>query len=81
MNFRTATIKHLVLLLLFIPLTVTGQVKLPRLISEGMVLQRDSEVKIWGWASANENSSLLEPKVVGAKKVVNGLGRALRDHL
>ena len=58
MNFRTATIKHLVLLLLFIPLTVTGQVKLPRLISEGMVLQRDSEVKIWGWASANEKVTI-----------------------
>lgn len=30
------------------------QVKLPRLISDGMVLQRNREVKIWGWASVNE---------------------------
>ena len=30
------------------------QVKLPLLISDGMVLQRDADVKIWGWADANE---------------------------
>jgi len=30
------------------------QVKLPRLISDGMILQRDAKLKIWGWASANE---------------------------
>jgi hypothetical protein len=29
----------------------------------------------------NENSSLLEPKVVETEKVLNGLVRALRDHL
>ncbi len=31
------------------------QVKLPKLISDGVILQRDAKVKIWGWASANEN--------------------------
>jgi sialate O-acetylesterase len=30
-------------------------VRLPRLISDGMVLQRNANVKIWGWASINEN--------------------------
>ena len=30
------------------------QVTLPKLISDGMVIQRDSDVKIWGWASADE---------------------------
>jgi sialate O-acetylesterase len=33
---------------------VFGQVRLPLLISDGMVLQRDADVKIWGWASAGE---------------------------
>jgi sialate O-acetylesterase len=33
---------------------VTGQVRLPKLISDGMVLQRDTNVKIWGWASEGE---------------------------
>ncbi|AKD05471.1 9-O-acetylesterase [Pontibacter korlensis] len=32
--------------------------KLPRLISDGMVLQRDAEAKVWGWASPGEKVSL-----------------------
>jgi sialate O-acetylesterase len=31
-----------------------SQVILPRLISEGMVLQRDAEVPVWGWAAVGE---------------------------
>jgi sialate O-acetylesterase len=31
-----------------------GQVKLPRLISNGMILQRDRPVRVWGWASNGE---------------------------
>lgn len=30
------------------------QVKLPRLISDGMVLQRETKLNIWGWASPKE---------------------------
>lgn len=30
------------------------KMKLPRLISDGMVLQRNAQVKIWGWAPAGE---------------------------
>jgi sialate O-acetylesterase len=36
-----------------------GQIKLPKLISNGMVLQRNSKVKLWGWASPNEKVKLL----------------------
>lgn len=43
------------ILTLLISLPLRGQVKLPRLISDGMVLQRDAELKIWGWASPGEN--------------------------
>ena len=32
-----------------------SQVKLPKVISDGVVLQRDIEIKIWSWASENEN--------------------------
>lgn len=35
-----------------------SQVRLPRLISDDMVLQRDSEIKIWGWAASDEKISL-----------------------
>ena len=31
-----------------------AEVRLPKLISDGMVLQRDAKVKIWGWAEPNE---------------------------
>ena len=33
---------------------VQGNVRLPVLISDGMVLQRDSRINIWGWASPGE---------------------------
>lgn len=35
-----------------------AQVRLPKLVSDGMVLQRDSKVKIWGWASKNEKVAI-----------------------
>ncbi|RAK07178.1 sialate O-acetylesterase [Halanaerobium saccharolyticum] len=31
-----------------------GSLKLPSLVSDGMVLQRDEEIKIWGWAEAGQ---------------------------
>lgn len=31
-----------------------SKIKLPRLISDGMVIQRNAKVKIWGWAPAGE---------------------------
>lgn len=36
----------------------SGQVRLPHLISDGMVLQRETPVKIWGWATAGEKVRL-----------------------
>jgi sialate O-acetylesterase len=35
-----------------------AQVRLPKLIADGMVLQRDTPLKIWGWASPNENITI-----------------------
>jgi sialate O-acetylesterase len=35
-----------------------GQVKLPRLIRDSMVLQRDIKIKIWGWATAGEKLTI-----------------------
>ncbi len=37
---------------------LNAQVRLPALISDGMVLQRDTELKIWGWAAPGENVTL-----------------------
>jgi len=35
-------------------LSIHAQVKLPHLISNGMILQRDTKIKIWGWAAIEE---------------------------
>ncbi|MFO7846920.1 MAG: sialate O-acetylesterase [Balneolaceae bacterium] len=53
-------LKFGLLLLLFFCIIpdLFGQVTLPRLISDGMVLQRNTGVTIWGWASGNEEIEL-----------------------
>ena len=35
-----------------------AQIKLPKLISDGMVLQRNDTTRLWGWASPNEEVSM-----------------------
>ena len=40
--------------LLLIAPTTLAKVRLPKLVSDKMVLQRDVELNIWGWASAGE---------------------------
>jgi len=42
------------LIILLLSTYLHGNVKLPALISDGMVLQRDSRINIWGWASPGE---------------------------
>lgn len=47
------------LLLLIVPtLHSYATIRLPRLISDGMVLQRDKEIPVWGWASPGEKVSI-----------------------
>jgi sialate O-acetylesterase len=46
------------LFFLAITLVVSAQVRLPQLISDGMILQRDVPVKIWGWASPGEKVTI-----------------------
>ena len=62
--------KKSALLFLFscLAIAVSAQIRLPRLISSGMVLQRDAELKIWGWSSANEAITLsFKEKIYTAK--------------
>ncbi|MDP9079191.1 MAG: sialate O-acetylesterase [Bacteroidota bacterium] len=35
-----------------------AQVRLPQLISDGMVLQRDTKLNLWGWASPHEHITI-----------------------
>ena len=48
----------LLVLFLLIPAFSICQVRLPKLISNGMILQRDTKVKVWGWASQGEKITL-----------------------
>ncbi|MDR9364323.1 MAG: sialate O-acetylesterase [Balneolaceae bacterium] len=44
--------------LCLISTSVFAQIQLPKLISDRMVLQRNQELTIWGWASPNEDVTL-----------------------
>ncbi|CAG5001140.1 hypothetical protein DYBT9275_02604 [Dyadobacter sp. CECT 9275] len=48
------TSKLLSLLILFFSNSLSAQIRLPRLIGDNMVLQREQPVEIWGWASPKE---------------------------
>ncbi|MBW1654986.1 sialate O-acetylesterase [Flavobacterium quisquiliarum] len=50
--------KKIILLTFLISFAINAQIKLPRLISDGMILQRDTKINIWGWASPKENIEL-----------------------
>ena len=41
-----------------LPVTGLGQVRLPRLFQDGMVLQRGQEIAVWGWASPGQQVSV-----------------------
>jgi sialate O-acetylesterase len=48
----------LFLVLIVAGLNAAAQIRLPRLISDGMVLQRADTLKLWGWAGADEQIRL-----------------------
>ncbi|TDN90395.1 sialate O-acetylesterase [Salegentibacter sp. 24] len=54
-------LKKKILLVLFLTSVVNtfAQVKLPKLISDNVILQRGTDLKIWGWADENEKVSLI----------------------
>ena len=35
-----------------------GQIKLPRLLRDSLILQRDAKINIWGWAARNERINI-----------------------
>lgn len=51
-----------------------AQIRLPKLISDNMVLQRDQPVKIWGWASPKEKITLIFNKKT-YKTITTGNGK------
>ncbi len=60
MNFKLRCLRGLIsLTLVFSAITAFADVKLPQLVSNHMVLQRDVKLKIWGWASPGEKVTVL----------------------
>jgi sialate O-acetylesterase len=55
---KTSHKTKLFIILLFTAISSFGQIRLPHLISDGLILQRDAPIKIWGWAAPNENITL-----------------------
>jgi len=47
-----------VAVLLFLVSSLHAQVRLPQVVRDSMVLQRDAKLKIWGWASPGEKVSV-----------------------
>ena len=50
--------KTILFLIFLITASTFCQVKLPKLISDGMVLQRNANVRVWGWASGGEKITI-----------------------
>ncbi len=48
----------IILVGLVAPQIAFGQIKLPRLVRDSMILQRDTKINIWGWAAKNEKINI-----------------------
>ncbi|MFN8353009.1 MAG: sialate O-acetylesterase [Spirosomataceae bacterium] len=51
-------IKYISVLLILVTLSAWADVKLPRVFSSHMVLQRNAPIPVWGWADKNEKVSI-----------------------
>ena len=51
---------HIIIIVvaLVAPQISSGQIKLPRLVRDSMILQRDTKINIWGWAAKNEKINI-----------------------
>ena len=58
MNRTIKILSSIFFLMLLISQVGFSQIRLPKLISHGMILQRETPLKIWGWASAGEKVML-----------------------
>ena len=60
MKIKVFTAKKFWLSILILLFTVPNfaQLRLPKLVSDGMILQRDTKLNIWGWADKNETITI-----------------------
>lgn len=45
--------------LILFSLSINAQLRLPKLISDGMILQRDANLKLWGWGEKNQKVTII----------------------
>jgi sialate O-acetylesterase len=88
MNFHRRTASPLQsCLFLFIPIfslvltgTVQAKVKLPKIISDHMVLQKSAKTAVWGWADPNEDVTVtLDTQSAKAKADADGKWKVTLD--
>lgn len=53
-SIRNSALALFWLLIMWFPAPLASQIRLPHLVSDKMVLQRDTELNIWGWAGPEE---------------------------
>jgi sialate O-acetylesterase len=60
-DFIHARMKKIILLtcILGFSISISAAIRLPKIFSDNMVLQRDAPVKIWGWADRQANISVM----------------------
>ena len=68
--------KHLLFIFLFASLSVQAKVTLPAIYSNGMVLQRNQPIRIWGQADPKEKIQILfaDAKTTGKSRRQGILG-------
>src|SRR6185436_5828199 len=57
MRYKKINVLFILLLLLNLE-SIRAQVRLPRLIRDRMILQRDTKINIWGWAAKDEKVNI-----------------------
>lgn len=57
-GLKMRTVGTLIIIIL-ISFTANAKIKLPTLVKDNMVLQRDIPIPVWGWADAGENIQLV----------------------
>lgn len=65
---RTISITLLIFSLLIITIEANADIRLPSILSSNMVLQRNEEIKIWGWADKGESVSVLFNSILKTTK-------------
>jgi sialate O-acetylesterase len=59
MSMRNKQCGLLVIIVSFLSIPLFANIRLPKLISDGMVLQRETNVRIWGYAAARGSISMV----------------------